>query len=148
MGPGGSGGPAMGNGGQGYQEVMSREVQRTPLSEAYFGQTNMEYLKRRICQEIRQISGGKYNLTPESQSSEVLVTVMISIFRDNAHYTGDLKTQLQELNNLVTNDLVARTMQNIKLYLTYQRQTLNPMPMDRPNYPSSAGTKGLVMRDF
>ena len=126
---------------KGYQDIVSRRIERSPTSDMFFNVKNMKHLKWLICNQVYQQSGGKYNISPESQSDEVLLTVMMSIFLEHAHYTGDLNRQVAELNYQIMVDMVPRVLQNIAKNLTYQRDVQQPMPGDRPINMSSAGTK-------
>lgn len=126
---------------KGYTEIISKRFERSDTSDMFFAPKNVKHLKWLICNKVYQQSGGKYNLTVESQSDEVILTVMMSIFLENVHYTGSTFSQVAELNYMVMVDMVPRVIQNINLMLTYQRDTQQPLPMARPVNMSSAGTK-------
>ena len=125
----------------GYKDIINKKVERSPTSDMFFAEKNIKHLKWLICNRVYQQSGGKYKLTVESQSDEVLITVMMSIFIENAHYTGPLDKQVAELNYMVMVDMVPRVIQNINLMLSYQRDSQQPLPMSRPVNLSSAGTR-------
>jgi hypothetical protein len=125
----------------GFRDILNKRIERSPTSDMFFAPLNIKHMKWLICNRVYQESGGKYQLSPESQSEEVLLTVMQSIFLENAHYTGPVERQVSELNYLVLVDMVPRVIQNAQLYLTYQRDAQQPLPMDRPVNMSSAGTK-------
>ncbi len=129
----------------GYSNVVNRlaNIERSEISDKFFSPLNVKHMKWLICKKVSQESGGKYNLTPESQSDEALLMVMQSIFLDNAHYTGPVNQQLAELNYLVLIDMAPRVIQNAQLFLTYQRDAQQPLPMDRPVNISMAGTKSV-----
>jgi hypothetical protein len=129
----------------GYSNVVNRlaNIERSEISDKFFSPLNVNHMKWLICKKVSQESAGKYNLTPESQSDEALLMVMQSIFLDNAHYTGPLNQQLAELNYLVLIDMAPRVIQNAQLFLTYQRDAQQPLPMDRPVNISMAGTKSV-----
>jgi hypothetical protein len=126
-----------------FRDVLNKRIERSETSDMFFGDLNVKHLKWLICKRVHQESGGKYQLTPESQSDEVLLTVMQSIFLENAHYTGPVTTQVAELNYLILIDMVPRVIQNAQLYLTYQRDAQQPLPLDRSVNMSSAGTKSV-----
>ena len=127
----------------GFRDVLNKRVERSETSDKFFSNLNVKHLKWLICKRVNQESGGKYQLSPESQSEEVLLTVMQSIFLENAHYTGPVDRQVAELNYLILVDMVPRVIQHAQLYLTYQRDAQQPLPMDRPTDMSSAGTKSV-----
>lgn len=128
----------------GYSNIVNRlaNIERSEVSDKFFSPLNVKHMKWLICKKVYQESGGRYNLTSETQSDEALLMVMQSIFLDNAHYTGPVDQQLAELNYLVLIDMAPRVIQNAQLFLSYQRDAQQPLPMDRPRNMSSAGTKG------
>jgi hypothetical protein len=66
---------------------------------------------------------------------------MQSIFLEHAHYTGPVDRQVAELNYLVLIDMVPRVIQAAQLFLSYQRDAQQPLPMDRPSNMSMSGTR-------
>ena len=68
---------------------------------------------------------------------------MRSIYLDHAkHLPDQIKEQVAELNYHVMIDLVPRVIKNAQQHLSYIRDhTQQPLPMDRPQYVSPAGTK-------
>ena len=128
----------------GFSNIVNRlaNIERSEISDKFFSPLNVKHMKWLICQKVSQESAGKYNLTPESQSDEALLMVRQTIFLDNAHYTGPINQQLAELNYLVLIDMAPRVIQSAQLFLSYQRDAQQPLPMDRPRNMSSSGTKG------
>jgi hypothetical protein len=126
-----------------YRDILKTQVERTPLSDAYFGMDNIRHLKKVICDTIYKQSGGLYKITPEAQSSNELLTVMRSIFLNNAkNFPERIKEQVAELNYLVVLDLVPRVISNIQQGLSYMRdQSQQHLTMDRPMWVSSTGTR-------
>jgi hypothetical protein len=129
--------------GESYRDVVRTAVERNPVSDMFFSYKNIKHLKWLICQSIYQKSGGKYRPAPESQSDNDLVVVMRSIYLSNARHLPDgISDQVAELNFLVMTDMVPRAISNAQQHLTYIRDsTQQPLPMDRPHYASSAGTR-------
>jgi len=135
-----------------YRDILKGIVERSPLSDAYFSFKNIQQLKVAICNIIAKQSGGKYVITPEAQSTNELVTVMRSIFLQNAKFLPDkIPEQILELNYMVALFVVPRAMSNIQQELSYRRdQSTQPLTMDRPMWTSTSGTKYLpsVTRTF
>lgn len=124
-----------------YRTVPARDVERDPIHDAFFSGKNMLHLKRIICEQITKRSEGKYVLTPEAQSDDVLLTVMQSIFKQHCGHTGE-PDELAKLNYLVAIDMIPRTMTQISQYLTYVRDKSQlPLPLDQPMCVNSAGTR-------
>jgi hypothetical protein len=125
----------------GFRDILNKRIERSETSDKFFSPLNIKHLKWLICKKVGQESNGKYQLSPESQSEESLLTVMQSVFLEHAHYTGPVDRQVAELNYLILVDMVPRVIQNAQLFLAYQRDAQQPLPMDRPVNISMAGTK-------
>jgi hypothetical protein len=126
-----------------YRDILKNQVARTPLSDAFFSMRNIEHLKHFICEQVFKASGNLYRLSPQSQSTNELATVMRSIFTQHAEYlVHDINGQVARLNYQVVSWLIPRVMSNVQQHLTYQRdQSQQVLPMDRPVNVSSAGTR-------
>ena len=109
----------------------------------FFSHKNIQHVKKLICHKVYQQSGGKYQLTPEAQSDNAILTVMRSIYLEHAkHLPNKFLEQVAELNYLVLIDMVPRVMNAVQLELSYRRDhSQQPLPLDRPQCVSSAGTK-------
>jgi hypothetical protein len=125
----------------GFRDILNKRIERSETSDKFFSPLNVKHLKWLICKKVKEESVGKYDLTPESQSEESLLTVMQSIFLEHAHYTGPVDRQVAELNYLVLIDMVPRVIQAAQLFLSYQRDAQQPLPMDRPSNMSMSGTR-------
>jgi hypothetical protein len=126
-----------------YRDILKTVVERDAVSDMFFSHKNLQFLKHFICDNIYKKSGGLYRITPEAQSDNSLLEVMRSIYLEySKHLPDQIKEQVAELNYLVATDMIPRTISSIQLNLAYQRdQSQQPLPMDRPQYVSSTGTK-------
>ena len=126
-----------------YRDILKAQITRNPVSDMFFSHINMKHLKKLICKRVYQESNGKYKLSEEAQSDNDLLTVMRSIYLDHAkHLPDQIREQVGELNYHVMIDLVPRVMKNAQQHLSYIRDhSQQPLPMDRPTYVASAGTK-------
>lgn len=126
-----------------YRDIVKTDVERNPVSDMFFSHANMQHLKNLICRSIYQKSGGKYKVAAEAQSDNELLIVMRSIYLTHARHLPDkIREQVAELNFQVMIDLVPRAISNAQLHLAYIRDsTQQPLPMDRPQYVASAGTR-------
>lgn len=126
-----------------HKEILKASVERSPLSDAFFSDANINYLKKTICKEIERHSKGKYVLTPESQNTEPLVTVMMTMFFDHGLFQPtNISGQVNDLNKKVIDDFLPRTMDHIKHHLAFIRDHSRPyMPMARPVHVSTAGSR-------
>ena len=75
---------------------------------------------------------------------------MRSIYLQNSkNLATDVAGQIRELNRLVANEAVPSIIVNIEQYLGYkQKISTLPVPLARPQYLSSAGTKASRIDNF
>lgn len=125
-----------------YRDII-KTIERSPVSDMFFSHANIKNLKRLLCRSVYQRSGGKYNPSPEAQSDNELLTVMASIYGTHARHLPDrVPEQVAELNYQIIIDMVPRMISLAQQELSKIRDsTQQPLPMDRPQYLSSAGTR-------
>ncbi len=114
---------------------------RTPLSNSFFSQQNIESIHQQI---INQVSG-KTGFKIGRQSDTELQIIMRSIFLQyGKNQPCNIAQQVQELNQKVLDYAVDRIATEISLYIEY-KDTVNklPMPLNHPQNLSSAGQKSL-----
>lgn len=113
------------------------------LSKIFFSPENVDLLQRQIIWTVYQKTGGKYLI--EKQNEEDLQVVMRSMFLQHARHVADhIKEQIQELNNLVTDDVVPNIISEVNQYIGYLDRTFLPRQiMDHPECVSSAGMRTL-----
>lgn len=130
-----------------YRDILKTRIPRSLLSDTFFGEPNIMYLKKIVCKEVYQRSGGLYQIKPEAQSTEAVVTVMMSIYLDFArNLPTDIKGQVQDLNGRVLQYMIPSTISRIKEHLNYIRShSQQPLTMNRPLHVSSAGTRSNDM---
>lgn len=124
-----------------YRDILKTIQQRTPVSDFFFGQKNLDHLQQLIIRLIYERSNGLYKIS--RQSDNELLIVMRSIYLQYAkHLPEDVRGQVCELNRQVILDVVPKIMSNVQLYMAYMRdQGSNIRPIDRPQFESSAGTR-------
>lgn len=117
-----------------YRDILKTNIPPNPLSNAFLSSNNIKKLKYDICNGIYQRSGGNYQISPESQSTESLLTVMMSIYLEFArHLPTDIDGQVKELNGRVLDYMIPSTISRIKEHLTYIRShSQQPLVMNRP----------------
>lgn len=126
-----------------YRNILGHMYPRSVLSDMYFSGKNLKHLKKIICDTVREKSGGAYNITPEAQSDNNILTIMRYMYIEHAkHWEHSYKEQIAELNLKVLMDVVPRIMEKIAQDLSYRRDHSNQhLTMDRPQHMSIAGTK-------
>lgn len=147
----------------GYEGIISRNVEQTPLSTFYFSPVNMKHLRAELCRQVVRKFIQQEPLTktyissivrPEGQSLDTLAIVMKSIYYQHAQNHIEMwskstkkarKSVLEQtarLNMQVLLDQVPKVYASVSQYLTYQRdKTSQPMPLAHPVLMSTSGTK-------
>ena len=125
-----------------YNKEAIRNVHsQSRLNIEYFSQKNIDALQDYIRGEVYRKSNGEYTIG--RQSDVELKIIMRSIYLQNSkNLATDVAGQIRELNRLVANEAVPSIIVNIEQYLGYkQKISTLPVPLARPQYLSSAGTK-------
>lgn len=115
----------------------------TTISRAFFSPKNVDRLQRQIIAEVFKRTKGEYLI--EKQQEEDLQVVMRSMYIQHArNVPNDIPAQIQELNNLVTDDVVPGIISEINAYYGYLERAFAPRKiMDRPENVSNAGMRTL-----
>ena len=127
-----------------YQDyAVSNIQQKTPLSNLYFSQKNIENVQNQIRYAVYKMSNQKYVIG--QQSDIALKIIMRGYYLQYGKFTSNnIKEQIKELNKLVVQYSVPQIMNEIEQYNTYIYDVQHlPMPMERSLNVSSAGTKNL-----
>lgn len=124
-----------------YRDILKTIQERCPVSDLFFSKLNLNHLKVLICRLVKSQAG--YVISPQSQSDNELLTIMRAIYLEHGkNLPENVEEQVGELNRIVLYDVVPRVISSIKQHLSYRRDHgAQPLPMDRPSYDSSAGTK-------
>ncbi len=109
------------------------------LSRSYFSQKNVDNLQIALRRHIYQLSGGKYDIS--RQSDEHLILIMQETYEYNARfcdvYTPNKKItqQIAQLNTIVLKRCVKRILTEIEFHLHYLNMIENqPIPVEHPKY--------------
>lgn len=115
----------------------STHLQRTPLSDAFFGGANVERLQAALRAEILKRTG--YAI--DRQSDEQLLIVMRYVFMQSARHQGG-EEEVARLNGLVLREIVPQVGAGLAQYLAYLRDASTlPTPIPRGQATSIKGTK-------
>lgn len=132
------------------QNSLSGIQVETNFSKIFFSPENVNLLQRQIIIEVFKRTNGEYLI--EKQAQEDLQIVMRSIYIQHArHVPNNIRKQIQELNNLVTDDVVPGIISEANSYFGYLERAFAPRKiMDLPECTSSAGLRTLpsVSRTF
>lgn len=133
------------------QNILNYSQESTPLSNAYFSQTNINTLQMMIKQKVFQqceqdndpILTNHKPIHINNQDETALKIIMRSIYLQYAKNSPiNIGEQILELNQLVLNESVPDIITNLKQYLGYITDIQRlPNPLDHPSYVSSKGEK-------
>ena len=133
------------------RNVLNYSQEATPLSNAYFSQTNINNLQMMIKQEVFQrcerdtdpILTNHKPVHIANQDETPLKIIMRSIYLQYAKNSPvNIEEQVNQLNKLVLGECVPDIITNLKQYLGYVADIQRlPNPLDHPSYVSSKGEK-------
>ena len=122
--------------------------QRSKLSDMYYSQTNIDFLKNEIINQIYKKTSGKYRIV--KQSEDELVIVMKSIYLQYARNSDvDIQLQINVLNKHVLDYCVDNVYVNLLQYVKYIDDiTKEQTVIDRPQNVDVKGNKTLMPNHF
>jgi len=118
------------------------------LNSVFFSNENIDLIQNLIRYQIYVQSNKKHIIG--RQSDIQLKLIMRSIyFQYSKNLQYNIKKQIKRLNNLVVQDVIPRILTGIEQYLQYKKDVSGlRVPLKRPKYLSSAGTKTLQPNIF
>ena len=127
----------LGNGPEGDARASTRHA-GTPLHDAFFGRTNIDRIKMKLRDSIRDQLG--YVIDWRSQSDQDLVVVMRYVYVQHGANVGGA-AEVRRLNNLVLKEIVPQVASGVLQHLAYLRDASQlPTPLDRGIASSVKGT--------
>jgi len=117
-----------------YQNVLTGNLERSKLSDAYFSRQNIQIIQNGIRKGVYDKSQSR--ILVDNQPEDQIVTVMRAMY---LQYSKNLETnisqQIQELNNFVLNYCIVNVFNEAVAYLKY-REDASTMhrPMQHPIY--------------
>jgi len=123
--------------------ILTGTISRSPLSNAFFSNSNMQRLQNLLRFAVYKASGNKYIIG--NQNNTDLTIIMRAIYLQYAkHLPYQLKEQVSELNNHVINFSLPKVLSEVKQHLYYVNDVQHlPVPLEHPKNLSSAGTRSL-----
>lgn len=123
-----------------YLLYMATRAEKTPVSELFFSQNNIDALQHGLQYGVFKKSGIRIS----EQSPEELQTIMKSVYVEyGRNQPNNVLEQVRELNGVVLDFAVPRILQEIDMRKKYLSEVdRNPIPMlDRGQITSVKGTK-------
>lgn len=129
-----------------HREALYGRIQRTPISDMFFSQQNIDILQ----DAIRYKTFKETEVVVGRQSDQELKIIMTSMFfRYSRHVANDIVGQVRELNSHVIDYAIKQVVSNLKQYVTYRRDASQmPLPLENPTLMGTKGTKILEIKKF
>ena len=146
-----------------YQQFALNDLNETPtaLNMIFFNTTNVDYLQKRIVEDVFNITGIK--VKPQDTNSLMVymtnayvlghsgylpTTSVVHLGAQMAQQRGpkscSLKQRLARLNQTVLQQCVKDVLSGLGMYLTYYKDASSlPVPLERPTYMSAKGANVL-----
>jgi hypothetical protein len=132
------------------KRLMEGTFENTLLSRVFYHPKNMKIINRMIIKRVYEVSNGQFLI--EEQDPTALYAVMRAIYLNHARHDPDfdITVQVEELNNIVTEDVVPGVISQIKQQIGYLDKVFNPRYiMEYGENTSIAGQKTLpVLQKF
>jgi hypothetical protein len=121
---------------------------KTELSEVFFSVQNMDALQEAIRYQVYVQSNGKHTIGRQSEVE--LEIIMRSVFLEHArNLPFDILGQVRRLNGIVLKQTVPKVIREVEMYLAYRKDISSlPVPLERAQNVSKAGTRSLALKEF
>jgi hypothetical protein len=128
-----------------YFNTIQYTIEPSKLSILFLSYENRIIIQNAIKAGVYKLSNQKYII--DRQSDDTLNAIMSGIYLQYSKNNGDIKTQIEELNNIVIDYCVPKIYSELKSYIQYKvdASTL-VVPMINP--VSTYNSKELVLNNF
>ena len=124
-----------------YQEPLIGQIDETPLSKAYFSDTNIQIIQNGIRAGVYRKSNGQYTIGP--QDCDSIKIIMRSIYLQNSiNQPTNISKQIDELNKMVLEYCIPKVYLEAQGYLKYLSDVSTmAMPIANPIMASQKDKK-------
>jgi hypothetical protein len=118
------------------------------VSQLFFSQKNINALQQGIRYMVFKKTCGRFTI--DNQSENELKQIMRAMYLEHCrHLPFEVVEQVRTLNAYVIDYAVPRITGELELYMTYRKDISSlPVPLERAQNTSVAGTKTLEMKQF
>ena len=129
-----------------FKDALNGIWENTPLSNAFFSQQNQQIIQNGIRAGVYKLSNNKYVIAQQPDTD--IKVVMRSVYLNHCeNRIGNIKEQIQELNQYVFDYCIPRIYGEAQGYMNYLRDASTlVIPMARPIY--TATNKTLELKPF
>ena len=130
-----------------YQNVLTGNLERSRLSDAYFSRQNIQIIQNSIRKGVYDKSQSK--ILVDNQPEDQIVTVMRAMYLQHSkNLEINIPRQIEELNNLVSNYCITSVFNEAVAYLKYKEDASTMhRPMQHPIY-SNKTNKTLEQKSW
>lgn len=134
---------------QNFQADMLRgNWAETSTSQAFFSKSNIDTIQNEIRRSVFERSQPKGYLI-DNQSVDELKIIMRAMFYQFATYSGDVSSQVKELNERVIKWCVPHILSAVEHHVFYLKDIETyPVPLSHPVNISRAGTKSKPLNPY
>ena len=101
-----------------YQEPIIGQLDETPLSKAYFSDSNIQIIQNGIRAGVYRKSNGQYKIGP--QDCDSIKIIMRAIYLQHSiNQPTNISKQIEALNNIVLNYCIPKVYLEAQGYLKY-----------------------------
>ena len=127
---------------------ISRNLQNTSLSSAFFSKENIDVIQCSIINEVYKKTNSKYQIAKQSEN-ELIIIMRSYYLQYGKNLPNDIEGQVSKLNTMVINWSSDEIITNIDQYMKYKETVSTlPMPLERSQLSSQKGTKTLEIKSF
>ncbi len=121
---------------------------KTELSELFFSVQNMDALQEAIRYQVYVQSNGKHTIGRQSELE--LEIIMRAVYLEHArNLPFDILGQVRTLNGIVLKQTVPKVIREVEMYMAYRKDISSlPVPLERAQNVSKAGTRSLALKEF
>jgi hypothetical protein len=101
-----------------YQEPLVGQIDETPLSRAYFSDSNIQIIQNGIRAGVHRKSNGQYTIGP--QDCDSIKIIMRAIYLENSiNQSTNISKQIDALNSVVLDHCIQKVYLEAQGYLKY-----------------------------
>ena len=125
------------------ETILYGTLTRTPLSDTFFSEKNMENLQDMLRYRVYVASGGDFKISKQSNIELVIIMRAIYLqYSKNLSYM--ISEQIEELNTHVIDYILPNIMSEIRQWIYYSKDIEHlPVPLELPKNLSNKGSRIL-----
>jgi len=129
-------------------DLVGHIHKETPLNKIFFSSENIEFLQREIQNQVRSMSGGKYNVGRQSDDDlKIIMRSYYLMFGQNN--PSNVEGELHELNSRVVGYAAGKVFSEVDFHMFYLKDIEDfAPPIANPMNPNVYGTRTGELKSF